>query len=137
MVFIASSCASKKAIKMDRDKENVQFYRTDDVWNVLDHAAKEGKPVYVDIYTDWCLPCKMMNESVYADKEMSDYLNENFVCYKVNGEQANGPDLVTLFGVSNYPGLLFLNEKGRVIEKNLGSLNKSELMAMGNRVLSQ
>lgn len=133
-----SGCSTKKAIvKMERDTENVKFFRTDNLGHVLDYAAKEGKQVYVDIYTDWCLPCKMMTESVYTDKQLADYLNENFVCYKVHGEKVNGPDLVALFNIANYPGILFLDDKGYVLEKNLGGLNKAELTEMGNRVLQR
>lgn len=121
---------------LSKDPNLEQFYRADNMIHILDQAEKENKLVYVDIYTDWCLPCKMMNESVYSDKETMDYLEENFILYKVNGEKVNGPDLVALFQVRNYPGILFLNQRGGVIEKNLGSLNKSELRAMGDRALS-
>jgi len=122
---------------LEKDPELVHFYRTNNLGNILEKAKKEDKLVYVDIYTDWCLPCKMMTESVYSDKATMDYLNENFVCYKVNGEKANGPDLVALFEVRNYPGILFLNQRGGVLEKNLGSLSSTQLRAMGDRALSQ
>ena len=134
------SCSSKKeATKkgaLTKDAKLKNFYRTDNLGNVLDLAEKENKLVYVDIYTDWCLPCKIMNESVYSDRETIDYLKENFICYKVDGEKINGPDLVALFQVKNYPGILMLNQRGGVIEKNLGGMTKNELMAMGDRAIS-
>lgn len=138
MIVFLSACKTKQVatISLQKDPDITQFYRTDDIYKILDQAEKEDKLVYVDIYTDWCLPCKIMNESVYSDQETMKYLDDNFICYKVNGEQENGPDLVALFEVSNYPGILFLNKKGGVIEKNLGSLNKAELMAMGDRALT-
>ena len=132
---IILGCSTKKNVMLEKDPDNVHFYRTNNLGNILDHAESEDKLVYVDIYTDWCLPCKIMNESVYSDKETMDYLNENFICYKVNGEKVNGPDLVALFEVKNYPGILFLNQRGGIIEKSLGGLTKSELRAMGDRVL--
>lgn len=139
-IISLSSCKTKQVVVDDnplsKDPNLEQFYRADNMIHILDQAEKENKLVYVDIYTDWCLPCKMMNESVYSDKETMDYLEENFILYKVNGEKVNGPDLVALFQVRNYPGILFLNQRGGVIEKNLGSLNKSELRAMGDRALS-
>lgn len=138
--MVLSSCSSKKEVieqgELTKDAQLKHFYRSDDLGLVLDQAIKENKLVYVDIYADWCLPCKIMNESVYGDKETMDYLNENFVCYKVDGEKINGPDLVALFQVRAYPGLLFLNQRGGIIEKNLGSLSKDELRAMGDRALN-
>lgn len=137
--IVFASCASKKEVikksGLTRDAKLKHFYRTDNLGNILDQAEKENKLVYVDIYTDWCLPCKIMNESVYSDQETMDYLDENFICYKVDGEKVNGPDLVALFQVKSYPGILFLNQKGRVIEKSLGGLTKNELREMGNRAI--
>ena len=134
-----SSCSAKKEVvkksTLTKDDKIKPFYRTDDLADILDLAVKENKLVYVDIYTDWCLPCKIMNESVYSDKQTVDYLSENFICYKVDGEDINGRDLVALWQIKNYPGLLFLNQRGGVIEKNLGGLTKDELIAMGDRAL--
>jgi len=134
-----SSCSSKKEVAkrggLTKDVKLKHFYRTDNLGNILDQAEKENKLVYVDIYTDWCLPCKIMNESVYSDKETMDYLDENFICYKVDGEKINGPDLVALFQVKNYPGILFLNQRGGVLEKSLGGLTKDELRGMGDRAI--
>ena len=138
--IVLSSCSAKKEVAkqgaMTKDVKLKQFYRTNNLGNILDQAVKENKLVYVDIYTDWCLPCKIMNESVYSDKETMSYLDENFICYKVDGEKINGPDLVALFQVKNYPGILFLNQRGGVIEKNLGGMTIDELRSMGDRAIS-
>lgn len=137
MILCLSACKTKQSISLEKDPNLAHFYRTNNLGNILDQAEKEDKLVYVDIYTDWCLPCKIMAENVYSDKATMDYLKENFVLYKVNGEMANGPDLVALFEVRNYPGILFLNQRGGVLEKNLGSLGIAELRAMGDRALSK
>lgn len=137
VILCFSACKTKQSISLEKDPNLVHFYRTNNLGNILDKAEKEDKLVYVDIYTDWCLPCKIMAENVYSDKATMDYLKENFVLYKVNGEMANGPDLVALFEVRNYPGILFLNQRGGVLEKNLGSLGIAELRAMGDRALSK
>lgn len=135
-----TACSSKTEVAkkgiLTKDAQLKHFYRTDNLSNILDQAVKENKLVYVDIYADWCLPCKVMNESVYGDREAMDYLNDNFICYKLDGEKVNGPNLVALWQIRNYPGLLFLNQRGGVLEKNLGSLTKAELMAMGDRALA-
>lgn len=139
--IVQSSCSSKKEVVnknsvLIKDAELKHFYRTDNLGNILDLAEKNDKLVYVDIYAEWCLPCKVMNKSVYKDKETMDYLNENFILYKVDGEKVNGPDLVALFEVRNYPGILFLNQRGGVLEKKLGSATTDELRTMGDRALS-
>ena len=49
----------------------------------LEKAESEHKKVFVDCYTSWCGPCKMMAEKVLPLKEVGEYMNERFVCIKV------------------------------------------------------
>lgn len=62
-------------------------------WLAFDAAAsrasKEGKHVIVDIYTTWCGWCRVMDRQTYGDSEVADYLTQNFVLAKVNGESSS------------------------------------------------
>jgi thioredoxin-related protein len=53
-----------------------------------ERASKEGKHVIVDVYTNWCGWCKVMERQTYGDSEVADYLTRNFVLAKVNGESS-------------------------------------------------
>ena len=95
---------------------------------VLDKAVQKKQMVFVDMYTTWCLPCKVMDEEVYNYKPMGDYLNEHFVNYKVDAEKGEGSDLHFLFSVRAFPTLLWLDTKGREVHKVEGSLSVQSLM---------
>jgi thioredoxin-related protein len=62
-------------------------------WLAFDAAAsrasREGKHVIVDIYTTWCGWCRVMERQTYANSEVADYLTQNFVLAKVNGESSS------------------------------------------------
>ncbi len=47
---------------------------------------KNPKPIFMDVYTDWCGPCKMLDKNTFQTKEVSDYINTNFYAVKFNGE---------------------------------------------------
>jgi thioredoxin-related protein len=54
----------------------------------VDQAKKENKHMIVDVYTTWCGWCKVMDRQTYGNAEVANYLTENFVLAKVNGESS-------------------------------------------------
>ena len=68
----------------------------------IETAKQEGKMVFVDFYTDWCGPCKMMAKDVFPQKQVGDYFNMKFVCLKLNAEK-EGRELAKRFKVTAYP----------------------------------
>jgi thioredoxin-related protein len=61
-------------------------------WLAFDAAAeqakKENKHMIVDVYTTWCGWCKVMDKQTYSNAQVADYLSQNFVLAKVNGESS-------------------------------------------------
>ena len=114
----------------------VDFMRTDRLAEALDRAKAEDKLVFLDFYTSWCLPCKLMDEDVFTDRQFGDYMNANFVSIKIDAEAGNGPNLAALYGVQAYPTLLFLDTNGRVRTKKEGAAYQTELRRMGDEALA-
>jgi thioredoxin-related protein len=48
---------------------------------------KEPRKVLMDVYTDWCGWCKVMDRETFSNKEVIKYLNTNFYAVKLNAEQ--------------------------------------------------
>ncbi|MDE5611164.1 MAG: thioredoxin family protein [Odoribacter sp.] len=78
-------------------------------------AKKEGKLVFIDFYTTWCGPCKMMSKDVFPQKKVGDYFNAKFVCLKLDAEK-EGKELAGRFKVNAYPTFVVVgtDEKVRV-----------------------
>jgi thioredoxin-related protein len=49
-------------------------------------AKKENKILLVDVYTDWCYWCKVMDKKTYANDTVKSMLNQYFVTVKMNPE---------------------------------------------------
>ena len=47
---------------------------------------KEKKPLLIDLYTDWCGWCKVMDKKTYGNKNVAAYLQEKFYTVKLNAE---------------------------------------------------
>lgn len=60
-------------------------------WQTMENALvaqqKTGKKLLIDVYTDWCKWCKVMDEKTFTDPELIRYVNENFIPVKFNAEQ--------------------------------------------------
>ena len=60
-------------------------------WLTIEEAQKiknnEGKLYMVDVYTDWCGWCKVMDKKTFTDDGIKKYLDENFYVIKFNAEQ--------------------------------------------------
>ena len=83
-------------------------------------AQTTGKPMLVDVYAVWCGPCKKLDKMVFSDAEAGDYLNNNFVCLKVDGEKGEGPGMMEKFGIHGYPTVLVLDAQGNEIDRVVG-----------------
>lgn len=59
-------------------------------WNEA-AAAQEQDPklLLVDVYTDWCKWCKVMDDQTFSDPTVADYINEHFYAVKLNAETEN------------------------------------------------
>jgi thioredoxin-related protein len=47
---------------------------------------REKRPVLIDLYTDWCGWCKVMDKKTYSNLQVVQYLQEKFYPVKVDAE---------------------------------------------------
>lgn len=53
----------------------------------LDSAiASKPKPVFIEIYTDWCTYCKKMEKEVFPEPAIAQILNDDFYAVRFNAE---------------------------------------------------
>lgn len=108
-------------------------------WNEgLAEASKTGRPVVVDVYTDWCGWCKRMDRDVYAREDVREYLETNFVPVKINAESNEkatylGRDLTSRtlaagFRVTGYPMTIFLRPDGQHLVNVPGYIPHEQFM---------
>lgn len=100
----------------------VHFISSEDIEAYQKQAAKEGKLLFINFYADWCLPCKMMEESTYKDEEIAVFMHKNCICLHINGDSEKGKLLRQNYAVNIFPTLLFFNKNGNEVARKEGSL---------------
>ncbi len=88
-------------------------------------SAKEKKMLVIDIYTDWCHWCKVMDKDTYGNKDVREYMQKHAIFaklnpekpqkYKFKGAEYSGEELSRLFGVTGFPTTAFMSAKGELL----------------------
>ncbi len=113
-------------------------------WLTFEEAIKKSKaekrPVFIDVYTDWCGWCKVMDKNTFNDPQVAKLLNEKFYAVKFDAEQKedvvfdgntfkfvasgrNGYHQLAAALLNNqlsYPTVVFLNEDFKMIQPLAG-----------------
>lgn len=92
----------------------------------LENAKKEGKPLFIMLYADWCPHCNLMKTEVLSDPVIIDFLNKNFVCTYKNIEKEEGIALKNKFNTKSLPTFLFLDSNETLIYALKGEMKKAE-----------
>lgn len=111
-------------------------------WMTLEKAVEaqktNPKKIFIDAYTVWCGPCKMLDKNTFGNKDVAKYINENYYPVKFNAEgnetinfkgktyknpgfnpntsgRNSSHELSGYFGVRAYPTMLFLDESANFL----------------------
>lgn len=105
------------------------------------------KKILIDLYTDWCGWCKVMDQKTYSQEDIATYINTHFYPIKFNGEQK---EAVSFNGYTfefvpsgrrgyhqlaaaltrnqlSYPTTVFLDEELRIIQPIPGYLKADQM----------
>ena len=101
----------------------------------LAEAKSTGKPIFMDCYTSWCVPCKMLATTVFTKKEVGDYFNSHFINVKMDMESKEGKTLNKQYEILGYPTLLFIDGGGNMFHRIVGTTPAEILLKEAARAL--
>lgn len=116
----------------------------------LEAQKYDPKKIIMDVYTTWCGPCKLLDKNTFSNKDVIQFINDNYYPVKFNAE---GPEEITFedftytnpnyqperkgrnathffadaLRIPGYPSLVFFEENGKLIQAVPGYKTPKEL----------
>ena len=117
------------------DDKGIKF--TEGSWSeVLKEAKIQNKLIFIDIYTTWCGPCKMMSAKVFTETRVGEKFNTTFINYKIDAEKGAGIELAKTYAITAYPTYLFVNGSGELIYRAIGAMSAEKFIIEADKALS-
>ena len=132
-VAFLAACAKPE---QETEGSGIEFY-AGTYSQALEKAVAEEKLVAIDVYTEWCGPCKLMDLNVFTDSKVGEYFNEHFVFLKRDQEAENfdGPELTGLNEVKELPTYLFIGANGAHVHKGTGYFEPAAFIRLGEAAI--
>ncbi|MCQ2453854.1 MAG: thioredoxin [Clostridia bacterium] len=92
--------------------------------NFEQEVVKSNKPVLVDFWATWCMPCRMLAPTV---EEIADEYGDKLVVGKINVDEES--DLARKFRVMSIPTLIVF-ENGEEVRRSVGVVDKDDILEM-------
>lgn len=101
---------------------------------ILKKAKAEKKVIFLDAYTTWCGPCKLLQKNVFTKPEVGALFNQKFINVKVDMESGEGPKLAQKYPLEGYPTLFFIDGDGKIVKQVIGYQNPETLVKIGKAI---
>ncbi len=99
-------------------------------------ATEQHKLLFLDCFTTWCGPCKWMAAHMFTNDTVAAYFNKTFICYKLDMEKGEGPEIARLYGVKNYPTYLWINANRNQVHRSVGTATTEAFMRIAQNAAS-
>ncbi len=95
----------------------------DDLNAALALAEETGKPVFIDLYADWCRPCVMLSEDYFSRDDYKEVLSQ---CILLKIDVDNNPQLAQRYRAQSIPTLILADASGNEIDRITGVMGSPE-----------
>jgi len=132
LITILISIGILQSAKSQESSAKVKWYSMQEA---LELNKTNPKKFFIDVYTDWCHYCKLMDQNTFSDTAVAKYLNQHyypvkfnaegkdtirfaeriFVNQNISGRSPHDFAVALLQGKLSYPSIVFMNEQNQMI----------------------
>jgi len=130
--------AKKQSNSTENKKTETGIQFIEENWTkAVAEAKKQKKLIFIDAYTSWCGPCKMLKQNTFTDKAAGDFFNKNFVNIALDMEKGDGIAFAQKYQIAAYPTLLIMDADQKSVSVSEGYINPAQLIEFGKYVINK
>jgi thioredoxin 1 len=103
----------------------------------VEQAKKQKKMIFIDAYTSWCGPCRMLKQQTFTDKAAGDFFNKNFINIALDMEKGDGIAFAQKYQIAAYPTLLIMDAEQKSVSTTEGYMDPAQLIEFGKYVINK
>ena len=100
-------------------------------------AQRQGKPLFVDFYATWCVPCKKMEKTIFTQPEVGAFFNAKFINLQLDAEAPENVEIAKKYKIEAFPTLGIIASDGKAIQINVGFMKADELLEMAKTAVGE
>jgi thioredoxin-related protein len=136
-IFIGStSFVVIKKMAAKKGEEKIEWLSIEEAYK---KNEKKPRKIFVDVYTDWCGWCKVMERNTFSNADVIEYVNKNYYAVRLNAEgksEVKMGDFTTTeqgvanaFNVNSYPTIVFLEKDFKTFTPQPGYREPQEFLS--------
>lgn len=91
-------------------------------------AAQSGKPLILFFTGEWCVPCRIMKRTVWADEQVESVVQAGFTPVMIDVDDPKEAETVRHFGVYATPTTMVVDPRGELLNRAQRGMNKTEFL---------
>jgi protein disulfide-isomerase len=88
-------------------------------------AAQSGKPILMFFTGKWCVPCRIMKRTVWADAQVEAVVKAGFTPVMIDLDDPNAAETVRRYHVGATPTTIITDPQGNILERAEVGMSKT------------
>ena len=95
-----------------------------------EQSLQTDKPMILFFTATWCVPCRIMKRTVWADEQVAREVNERFIPMMVYADDPDMAEMFSRYRVGATPTTIITDPQGNVLQWVHGKIAKADLLKL-------
>lgn len=130
IVFMGVMLFTSFLLLAQEAEKGVRFMDNEPWENVLKKAREQNRWVFVDCYTTWCGPCKILATEILTQEKLGQFINEHCISVKYDVEKGTGLDFARKHRdyIHAFPTMLLIRPDDSVMQCMVGAFPAENIL---------